>query len=139
MFEMDRAIHMNSKLYENPETFDPARFLKRPLSAAEYINSRDPFERDHFTYGAGRRVCPGVHVAERSLYINIVRTLWGFNIAKPVGVDGVPIEPNTGMIRGFLSVPNPFDASMTVRSPAHAATIRKVFDQAERVGIHFGN
>lgn len=134
---MDRAIHMNPKLYENPETFDPERFLKRPLSAAEYINSNDALERDHFSYGAGRRVCPGVHVAERSLYINIVRTLWGFNITKPVGVDGVPMEPDTGMIRGFLSVPKPFEAAMTVRSPEHAATITKVFKQAESVGIHF--
>ena len=132
-----RAIHMNSKLHKDPETFDPSRYLSKPLSAAEYINSNDPFDRDHFTYGAGRRVCPGVHVAERSLYINIVRTLWGFNIKKPVGADGRPIEPDTAMIRGFLSVPKPFAADFSVRSPKHAATIRETFENAEREGITF--
>ncbi|KAI1623910.1 cytochrome P450 [Exophiala viscosa] len=130
------AIHMNSELYKDPETFDPSRYLDKPLSAAEYINVNDPYERDHFTYGAGRRVCPGVHVAERSLYINIARTLWGFKITKPIGADGKPIEPDTTMIRGFLSVPRPFQADFTVRSPSHAATIRKTFEAAEKEGIN---
>ncbi|KAL3426703.1 cytochrome P450 oxidoreductase [Phlyctema vagabunda] len=76
------AIHMNPELFGNPQSFDPSRYLEKNLPAAEYLNSNDPYERDHFTYGAGRRVCPGVHVAERSLYINIVRTLWGFDINK---------------------------------------------------------
>jgi hypothetical protein len=78
-----------------------------------------------------------VHVAEKSLYINIVRTLWGFNITKPKGADGKLVEPDTTMIRGFLSVPKPFKAEFTVRSPGHEATIRKVFEQAEKNGITF--
>ncbi|KAK7883686.1 hypothetical protein LTR67_010975 [Exophiala xenobiotica] len=132
-----RAIHMNPELHHDPETFDPSRYLNKPLSAAEYINVNDAYERDHFTYGAGRRVCPGVHVAEKSLYINIVRTLWGFNISKPKGPDGRDIEPDTTMIRGFLSVPKPFKADFKVRSPQHAATIRNTFEAAEKEGIKF--
>lgn len=123
---------MNSKLHKDPETFDPARYLDKPLLAAEYINSNDPLTRDHFTYGAGRRVCAGVHVVEKSLYINIVRTLWGFNISKPKVVDGQPIEPDTTMIKGFLGVPKPFQADFQVRSPQHAETIRKTFEKAEK-------
>jgi cytochrome P450 len=127
---------MDPKLYDEPEEFNPARYLNKPLSAAEYINSNDPYDRDHFTYGAGRRVCPGVHVAERSLFINIVRTLWGFNITKPLAADGSVIQPETAMVRGFLSVPKPFKADFTVRSPEHAVIIRETFHAAEGDGIH---
>ncbi|EXJ86782.1 hypothetical protein A1O3_03736 [Capronia epimyces CBS 606.96] len=131
------AIHFDPKLYSHADEFDPSRYLNKPLPAADYINANDPYERDHFTYGAGRRVCPGVHVAERSLYINIVRTLWGFNISKAVGTDGGIIEPETEMVRGFLSVPKPFTADITIRSAKHAAVMRKAFDQSQEEGIVF--
>ncbi|KFY79218.1 hypothetical protein V499_01753 [Pseudogymnoascus sp. VKM F-103] len=129
------AIHMNAEIHPNPEVFNPARYLDKPLAAADYINTNDPYERDHFTYGAGRRVCPGVHVAERSLFINIVRTLWGFNISKKMGPDGKFIEPDMAMIRGFLSVPKPFECQITSRSAKHAAVIRSSFAEAEKNGI----
>lgn len=131
---LTRAIHMDPKLHKDPDTFEPSRYLNKPLPAADYINSNDPYQRDHFTYGAGRRVCPGVHVAERSLYINIVRTLWGFNIKKAVGPQGQEIEPETGMIRGFLSVPKPFQCKISPRSARHAQVMRNVFKQAEAEG-----
>jgi len=128
---------MNPDLHKDPESFQPERYLDKPLSAAEYINSNDPYERDHFTYGAGRRVCPGVHVAERSLYINIVRTLWGFDIRKKRDDNGREIEPEMGMIRGFLSVPKPFECEVSPRSAQHVRVIRESFREAEKNGIDF--
>ncbi|EKD19257.1 uncharacterized protein L3040_009302 [Drepanopeziza brunnea f. sp. 'multigermtubi'] len=131
------AIHMNPEIHPEPEIFRPERFLDKPLSAAEYINVSDPYGRDHFTYGAGRRVCPGVHVAEKSLFINAVRTLWGFNISKKRGPDGKLVEPEQAMVRGFLSVPKPFECTITPRSDKHARIIRETFAQAEKDGINF--
>lgn len=128
---------MNPDLHEDPDAFEPARYLSKPLSAAEYINTNDPYDRDHFTYGAGRRVCPGVHVAEKSLYINIVRTLWGFNIGKASGPDGKLVEPETAMVRGFLSVPEPFECSIKVRSPQHEKIMRSNFAKAEKEGLRY--
>ncbi|KAK6199107.1 hypothetical protein LQW54_010089 [Pestalotiopsis sp. IQ-011] len=48
------AIHADPTRYRNPEKFEPSRYLSYPLTAAEYINTNDPNDRDHFTYGAGR-------------------------------------------------------------------------------------
>ncbi|KAJ9132445.1 Cytochrome P450 [Pleurostoma richardsiae] len=131
------AIHRDPSLHPDPDQFKPERYLNRPLSAAEYINSNDPNARDHFAYGAGRRVCPGVHLAEKSLFIVITRTLWGFTISKKKSLDGSVIEPVTKMMEGFLSVPEPFDCDISVRSPAHEKLIRESYESAERNGLHY--
>lgn len=130
-----RAIHRDPKLWENPDAFDPSRYLHHTLAAADYINVSNPAERDHFTYGAGRRVCPGVHVAERSLYINISRVLWGFDIAKKIGPDGKMIEPTQTMVRGFMSVPELFECDITPRSEGHGKIIREEFAKAQKEGV----
>ncbi|KAM5349194.1 hypothetical protein ACJ41O_009017 [Fusarium nematophilum] len=93
------VIHYDPERYPEPEKFKPERYLDYELSAADAINLKDPFGRDHFTYRAGRRVYPGVHVAERSLYINIARFLWGFSVSKKLDVQGNPIEPDDGMVK----------------------------------------
>ena len=124
---------MDPESHPDPTQLRPERYLDKPLPAADYINSKDPYDRDHFTYGAGRRVCPGVHVAEKSLYINIVRTLWGFNISKKKGPDGRLVEPDTGIVRGFLTVPNPFECDITPRSAQYSRVIRETFQEAEKL------
>lgn len=99
--------------------------------AAAYLNSADPYERDHFTYGAGRRVCPGIHVAEKSLFLNISRILWAFNISKKK-VDGKTIEPLNALVPGWMCIPQPFENAITVRSTKHAELIEKIWDDASR-------
>ena len=134
---MYRAIHRDPEIWENPDAFDPSRYLNHTLPAADYVNISNPYERDHFTYGAGRRICPGIHVAERSLYINIARVLWGFNVAKKKGPDGTPIEPTQAMVRGFMSVPEEFICDIKPRSKQHAKLMRDEFTKAEKEGIKF--
>lgn len=51
-----RAIHNDLERYPEPDTFRSSRYLDKDLSAAEYIVTNDPYERDHFAYGAGRFV-----------------------------------------------------------------------------------
>lgn len=76
-------------------------------------------------------------MAERSLYINIARVLWGFDIMKKKGPDGKFIEPTQAMVRGFMSVPEEFECDITPRSEKHAKIMRNAFAQAEKEGIHF--
>lgn len=37
-------------------------------------------------------MCPGMHLANQSLYIDIVSLLWAFDIQKPTDLDGNPIS-----------------------------------------------
>lgn len=63
----------------------------------------------HFTFGAGRRVCPGFHIAERGLFIAISRLLWGFDFSRVKDADGnlIPIDRDA-VTDGFIVKPEPY-------------------------------
>jgi cytochrome P450 len=79
------ALHGDSELYPNPDVFEPDRFKNHHLDAAASATHPDYLQRDHFNYGFGRRLCPGIHIAEQSLFIVISRVLWGFDIRMKPG------------------------------------------------------
>ncbi|KAK7700123.1 hypothetical protein SLS64_011141 [Diaporthe eres] len=56
------AIHYDESLHADPEAFFPERYLGHPLTAGEYAAASDPYDRNHFTFGAGRRICAGLYV-----------------------------------------------------------------------------
>jgi len=64
--------------------FQPERFLD------DTGNLKSGYETSAF--GFGRRVCPGIPFAERTLWINIAMILWTFNIRKSEETD-----PKTGL------------------------------------------
>jgi cytochrome P450 len=87
------------------------RYYNFPLTAAEAASATDPMERDHYSYGGGRRICPGMHVAERSLFINLARLLWGFDISHAKDADGndISVDPTfNGMLKGSSAAQKPF-------------------------------
>ena len=62
----------------NPPKFDPSRHMHDTSLLTESAARADPAERDHLTFGLGRRICPGMHVAGHSLFLAIARMLWTF-------------------------------------------------------------
>ena len=125
------ANNNDDSRWEKPGEFMPKRFLGYEQPAAAYLNIADPTQRDHWSYGAGRRVCPGIHLAEKSLFLNIARFLWGFNISKKV-VNGQFIEPSTKMMKGWMCIPGPFECDIKVRSEKHADIIRREWEVAKQ-------
>jgi len=96
--------------------------------------------RDHLTYGGGRRICGGIHVAERSLFLVLSRLLWGFNIslAKDEHGDEIPVDFTLkGVMPGATSVARPYKCSITPRSPKHEQIFRREWEEAQRDGIQF--
>ncbi|EGN99633.1 hypothetical protein SERLA73DRAFT_179744 [Serpula lacrymans var. lacrymans S7.3] len=67
------AISRDPDVYPNPDSFQPERWLDSQGKIKD--NIKFP------TYGFGRRVCAGQHVANRSVYINTVLILWAFRLS----------------------------------------------------------
>ncbi|KAI0291407.1 cytochrome P450 [Russula brevipes] len=104
-------IHHNEEKYPDSFSFNPDRFLGDTLTCAESSKLPDAMDRDHWTFGAGRRMCPGIHVAERELWLAISRLLWAFNIQAP------PDEPISleGYEGEFGRTPLPYRITLTPR------------------------
>lgn len=126
------AIHMDPERHPNPREFRPERYEGDEQTAAESAANPDASQRDHFTFGAGRRICQGMHVAERSLFLGMSRMLWGFHIAPKVR-DGkvVPIDPDQ-LTQGFVCGPETFECEITPRSEKRAKMIREDWMTAKK-------
>jgi cytochrome P450 len=99
--------------------FRPERYLSTP--ANNHTPEPDP---RLWTFGYGRRVCPGRYLADNALFITIAQTLAVFNITKPIE-NGKVVEPKVAFEPGVLSHPLPFKTRVTPRSEKHAELIRK--------------
>ncbi|KAI0330736.1 cytochrome P450 [Cubamyces sp. BRFM 1775] len=104
--------------YTSPETFAPDRFLKGEKLDESVL---DPAI---VAFGLGRRVCPGRHFAENSLFINIASLLHVFDIIPAVDEHGIPIPVKYSVRSGLASMLEPFKCSFRPRSTAAEALIR---------------
>jgi cytochrome P450 len=146
------AMHHDEKYYQDHDTFNPDRFLNHPKLANDYAVGPDYENRDkycpftlihvfstnmhalhHYGYGGGRRICPGIHLAERSMWRITAKLLWAFEIEEP-------IDPATGKVKPLdtnaytsanLVCPLPFDVRIKLRSPKHGEAIKRELASAE--------
>ncbi|KAJ7473127.1 cytochrome P450 [Mycena galericulata] len=81
------TIHHNEERYPDAYTFNPDRYLGDDLSASASSKLRDPMKRDHWAFGAGRRICPGFVLAEREIWLAVSGLLWAY------AFDSVADEP----------------------------------------------
>lgn len=121
------AMHHDDERYEDIHRYNPDRFLKLPALASDYAASSDYNNRDHYVYGAGRRICPGIHLAERSMWRIVAKILWAFEVAEPVDpVTGKTVSlADTEFCIGAVNAPVPFKVQLKLRSEAHKAALER--------------
>lgn len=102
------SANNDSDSFDDPRTFNPSR---QNLNSTLYESSHnlDVKERAQWTFGSGRRMCPGMHVAENTLLLAIARILWTFEIspAKDPNGENIPIEVDA-VQGGLAAAPAPF-------------------------------
>ncbi|KAJ3927993.1 MAG: cytochrome P450 [Lentinula lateritia] len=95
--------------------FNPGRFLDENSQLKPIL--ADTKEEGHVTYGFGRRLCIGRHVANNSLFIDIACLLWAVNIGPVHDSQGNPIMPieSKSINDGLVVRPIPFNCTITPR------------------------
>ncbi|OQV00131.1 hypothetical protein CLAIMM_05669 [Cladophialophora immunda] len=129
------GLHRDPSRFPDPETLNLDNFVNKPGLADDYSHAANYNERDHYAYGTGRRLCPGIHVAERALFVAVAKILWAFDISPALDAQGKPVEVDLsekGYGDGIIVVPLPFECSIKVRSDSKKATIMDEFAKAEK-------
>ncbi|KAG8886909.1 hypothetical protein FRB98_000784 [Tulasnella sp. 332] len=123
------AVFHSEELYDDPDTFNPDRWLATPLGTKKDLDpSIDLSKLKDMTFGAGRRQCPGRFLGMQAVDLVVSRLLWGFDILKRKDADGNVIEPNMFAFKPALeNLPAPWRCDVRPRSARHAAVIRQEF------------
>ncbi|KAF9522935.1 cytochrome P450 [Crepidotus variabilis] len=101
------------EFYPDPFKFDPERHLgPNPQRDVRKI-----------CFGFGRRICPGMLLADASVYSCIAMSLAVFNIEKAVDGNGIPITPVHDNTSGIISFPKPYECVIKPRSEKAASLI----------------
>ncbi|KAL9035720.1 MAG: hypothetical protein Q9214_006454 [Letrouitia sp. 1 TL-2023] len=130
------AMHHDKGTWTDPEHFIPERYESYPALASHYAASGEWDKRDHYGYGAGRRICPGIHLAERNLFIGVAKLLWAFKFGVKQGGD-INTSAETGLSQGFLHCVKEYGSSIMLRSEAKRETIMKEFEEAQATFSRF--
>ncbi|OQV03623.1 hypothetical protein CLAIMM_08642 [Cladophialophora immunda] len=127
------GVNMDPQRHPDPRRFNPDRYQDDHHGLYDSAASPDASKRDNFTFGAGRRICQGIHVAERSLFLGMSRMLWAFRFEPTTDDRGRPIVPDPDeLTQGFVCMPVEFPCQITPRSQARAEMVRREWEDAER-------
>ncbi|EKM54589.1 uncharacterized protein PHACADRAFT_146690 [Phanerochaete carnosa HHB-10118-sp] len=110
------AMSMDDKVYDNPAEFRPERFLP-PQSEPLPVN---------ISFGWGRRMCPGRHLANASVWIVIASLLAAFEIVPAKDDKGQDVIHEIKWLPGITSHPAPFPCMIRPRSSNAAQLIARL-------------
>lgn len=134
------AVHYDPQRYPEPFAFKPERYLGFDRYSSEYAAMSDARQRDHFTFGAGRRICPGARLAENTLELALANILWAFDVRPPLTIrEGKKVDADVDLTdsafdKGAFRAPKQFKARFLVRSERHLDILRQQWESAKAEG-----
>ncbi|VDB95598.1 unnamed protein product [Peniophora sp. CBMAI 1063] len=104
------ALLQDPELFPEPSRYNPDRYLNLN---EERFATMDP---RNYVFGFGRRICPGEHMVDSSVWLLIVCMIATLKIDKAKDSTGNPIEPVVEYPNSVFRTPAPFKCSITPRS-----------------------
>ncbi|CAL1708008.1 unnamed protein product [Somion occarium] len=127
------GIYHDEDLFEDPEVFNPDRYLSSEFGTKPGVDTAG-FRHD-FHFGCGRRICPGILLGDTMIMMNVMNLLWAFNF-KAVDMNKrdphVPIQ-YTDFTAGLATGPKPYQCDIKPRSQERADIVRSEFAQARPI------
>lgn len=97
------AVHMDPELWEEPEKFNPSRF----------INAEGKVQKPEYflPFGVGRRMCLGEVLARMEIFLFFASLLHSFDLSLPEG----EVLPDLKGVGGVTINPRPFKVCLRPR------------------------
>jgi cytochrome P450 len=104
------TIQQDPNFYDEPYEYRPERYLHDPLGAKPGVSQVG--RKALYTFGAGRRECPGTDFFFQNIRIAVSQILWAFNIEGDGPLDtGV----DTAFVSSVMLRPKPFKLKFVPR------------------------
>ncbi|KAI7865851.1 cytochrome P450 [Spinellus fusiger] len=103
------TMHLDPDVYSEPDKFIPERYMNNKSTMFASANGNTS-ERDHFNFGWGRRICPGIYLAEAELFYVYVN-LWSRCTIEPM------LDSNNNPVYTDYTISIPY--GLTLRPTPH--------------------
>ncbi|EGO03159.1 hypothetical protein SERLA73DRAFT_101284 [Serpula lacrymans var. lacrymans S7.3] len=129
-----REMLRDPDIYESPLSFDPVRFLPTTGTPTHPdIKGRTELNIGSLPYGFGRRICPGMHLADSGVWLYVSTLLWAYHVSM-VDDDGSIVKDRVAewesaqFSSGAVQYPLPFKVKLVPRSSAVESLLRNAWD-----------
>ncbi|KAG1456587.1 hypothetical protein G6F56_006794 [Rhizopus delemar] len=110
------TLHNDPDRFSEPEKFMPERFLNDTRSM--HASSNGSIQtREHYGFGWGRRICPGIYLTECQIFHVLTKILATCTIEPTISPEGNKVYPDLEEVvdTGFVIGPTPFKIRLAER------------------------
>lgn len=128
------ALSRDESRYEEPTKFRPERYVNYTRSKYQSKHRILPYGPERFIWGAGKRICPGIYLADNSLFVALAKILWAFEILPPLddlGREAVLDMSDDSYEDGRITIPKPFCLRFVSRGKIFEDVIMKEWEVIE--------